>query len=175
MNASEFREIVNENQDRVYNLCLGYMKNAEEAEDMAQEVFVHVYQNLKKFKGESKLSTWIYRITTNKCLEEIRKRGRQKRSAQLEDISDSMIQNKAADFFHPGIALEDQERATVLFTAIDDLPVQQKVAFVLAKVEQLSYEEISMVMEKSVSSIESLLFRAKKNLQQLLTTYYETA
>lgn len=162
-----------ENQDRVYNTCLGFMKNAQEAEDMAQEVFIHVFQNIAKFKGESKLSTWIYRITTNKCLEEIRKKGRQKRSAHLEDISDAMVQNRAADFFHPGIALEDQERATILMEAIDKLPDQQKTAFTLSKMEQLSYDEISKVMAKSVSSVESLLFRAKQNLRQLLTAYYE--
>lgn len=149
------------------------MKNATEAEDMAQEVFVHVYQNITKFKGESKLSTWIYRIATNKCLEEIRRKGRQKRSAMLEDISDAVVQNKAPDFFHPGVALEDQERAGILMNAIDQLPEQQKTAFTLSKIEQLSYEEISKVMEKSIGSIESLLFRAKKNLRQLLTTYYE--
>ena len=82
------------------------MKNQEEAKDMSQEVFIHVYQNIGKFKGDSLLSTWIYRIAVNKCLEEIRKRGRQKRSAQLEDISDPAIQNKAPDFFHPGVAGE---------------------------------------------------------------------
>ena len=173
MKESDFRDIVFENQDRVFNTCLGFMKNAEEAKDMAQEVFIHIYQNISKFKGDSKLSTWIYRIATNKCLEEIRRKGRKKRSAQLSDITDESVKNKAADFFHPGVALEDQERATVLFEAIDQLPDQQKTAFTLAKVEQLSYEEIGKVMEKSIGSIESLLFRAKKNLQKLLTNYYE--
>lgn len=149
------------------------MKNGEEAQDMAQEVFIHVYQNIGKFNGDSKLSTWIYRITTNKCLEEIRRKSRKKRSAQLSDISDEMIQNQAPDFHHPGVALEDKERATILFEAIGKLPDPQRVAFTLSKIEQLSYEEISKVMEKSISSVESLLFRAKKNLRKLLTHYYE--
>lgn len=173
MKETDFRDIVSENQDRVYNTCLGFMKNEEEAKDMAQEVFIHVYQNIAKFKGDAKLSTWIYRIATNKCLEEIRKKGRKKRSAQLSDISDEVIQNQAPDFFHPGVALEDKERAVILFAAIEKLPNPQRVAFTLSKIEQLSYEEISKVMEKSISSVESLLFRAKKNLQKLLTHYYE--
>lgn len=173
MSDSDFRKVVVENQDNVYNLCLGFMKNAEEAEDMAQEVFLHVYQNIQKFKGESKLSTWIYRVTSNKCLEEIRRKGRKKRAAFVEDVSDRAIQNQIKDFFHPGIALENQERAMVLFNAIDKLPDQQKVAFTLAKVEHLSYQEISKVMKKSLGSIESLLFRAKKNLRMFLTAYYE--
>lgn len=172
---TDFRNIVSENQDRVYNTCLGFMKNDVEAQDMTQEVFIHVYQNITKFKGDSKLSTWIYRITTNKCLEEIRKKGRKKRSAHLSDISDEVVQNQTPDFFHPGIALEDKERASLLFEAIDKLPFPQQIAFTLSKVEQLSYDEISQVMEKSISSVESLLFRAKKNLQKLLTEYYEAA
>lgn len=148
------------------------MKNEEEAKDMAQEVFIHVHQNIHKFKGESLLSTWIHRIAINKCLEEIRKKGRQKRSAHLEDISDPAIQNKAQDFFHPGIALEDKERAAILFQAIEKLPDQQQTAFTLSKVEHLSYEEIGKVMEKSLSSVESLIHRAKQNLRKLLEDYY---
>lgn len=173
MKETDFREIVSENQDQVYNVCLGFMKSDEEAQDMVQEVFIHVYQNIAKFKGDAKLSTWIYRITTNKCLEEIRRKGRKKRSAQLSDISDEVVQNQTPDFFHPGVALEDKERASILFEAIEKLPDPQRVAFTLSKIEQLSYEEISKVMDKSLSSIESLLFRAKKNLQKLLTHYYE--
>ncbi len=148
------------------------MKNTEEAKDMAQEVFIHVYQNTSKFKGESLMSTWIYRIAVNKCLEEIRRRGRQKRSAELQDVDDSVVQNKVTDFQHPGIALENKERAAVLVNAIDQLPEQQKVAFTLAKVEHLSYEEIGKIMKKSSSSVESLIFRAKQNLKKLLEDYY---
>ncbi len=174
MRESDFRDIVLENQDIIFNTCLGFMKNIEEAQDMGQEVFIHVYQNFSKFKGDAKLSTWIYRIATNKCLEEIRRKGRKKRSAQLSDISDESVKNQAADFLHPGVALENQERASILFDAIDQLPDQQKTAFIMAKVEQLSYQEIGKIMEKSIGSIESLLFRAKKNLQKSLASYYET-
>ncbi len=173
MTEEDFHQLVSENQDRVYNTCLGFMKNQEDAKDMSQEVFIHVYQHMDRFKGESLLSTWIYRITVNKCLEEIRKKGRQKRSAQLEDISDPLIQNKAPDFYHPGVVLENQQRAAILFKAIEQLPEQQQTAFTLAKVEFLTYEEIGKVMEKSVSSIESLIHRAKQNLQKILRDYYE--
>ncbi len=173
MTEIDFQQMVLENQDRVYNTCLGFMKNQEEAKDISQEVFIHVYQNISKFKGESLLSTWIYRIAINKCLEELRRRGRQKRSAHLEDISDPIVQNKATDFFHPGVALENQERAHILFEAIEKLPEQQQIAFTMAKVEFLSYEEISDVMNKSISSVESLIHRAKQNLKQILKDYYE--
>ena len=106
---TDFREIVNENQDRVYNACLGFMKNDEEAQDMVREVFIHVYQNIVKFKGDAKLSAWIYRITTNKCLEEIRRKSRKKRYAQLSDISDEVIQNQVPDFFHPWATITQEK------------------------------------------------------------------
>ena len=101
MTESEFQTLVLENQDRVYNTCLGFMKDAEEAKDMSQEVFIHVYQNIKKFKGESLLSTWIYRITVNKCLEEMRKKGRQKRAAHLEEHFRSRYSEQSTRFLPP--------------------------------------------------------------------------
>ena len=91
-----------------------------------------------------------------------KKERKTKRSAELDDISDITIQNKISDFSHPGIALENQQRAQILFSAIDKLPEQQRIAFTLAKVEFLSYEEIGAVMEKSVSSIESLFIGQNK-------------
>lgn len=168
-----FRKIIADHQEMVQSICLGIMKNIEEAEDMKQEVFIHVYQNIEQFKGEAKLSTWIYRIASNKCLEELRKRSRQKRAAILEDINEGSVQSKAADIFHPQVAMEDTERAKILFSAIKNLPEQQQKAFTLSKVDQLSYEEVGKVMKKSISSVESLLFRAKKNLQTTLMWYYE--
>ena len=77
------------------------------------------------------------------------------------------------DFNHPGIALDNKERAAVLFKAIDRLPENQKIAFTLHKVEGLSYQEISDVMKTSVSSVESLMHRAKNNLKKLLRDHYE--
>jgi RNA polymerase sigma-70 factor (ECF subfamily) len=151
--------------------------NKEDAEDIAQEVFVEVFNSIKKFKGDSKLSTWIYRITTNKCLEFIRKKNAKKRFAFLQSLFGNDIPLDKTSYFtemnHPGIVLENKEKSETLFRAINQLPEAQKVVFTLNKVEGMSYKDISEITNKSVSSIESLLFRAKKNLQQLLENFYK--
>ncbi|MBY0488000.1 MAG: RNA polymerase sigma factor [Flavobacteriaceae bacterium] len=161
---------------KVYNTCVGMLQNIEDAQDVTQEVFVTVHINITEFKEESSLSTWIYRISINKCLEFVRKKNRKKRSGIFKSIFSSdgekAIENHS-DFMHPGVQLENQERAKVLFKAIDLLPEQQKTAYILHKVEQVSYNEIAAIMQVTLSSVESLLFRAKQNLKKYLTIYYQ--
>jgi RNA polymerase sigma-70 factor (ECF subfamily) len=167
-------EIVEKYQDRVYNTCLGFLKNEEEAQDVAQEVFINIFQHLERFKGDASLSTWIYRIAVNKSLEHIRKSRRLKRQGNILGMDSKTEQTIPANpFYHPGVELENKERAAILFGAIDQLAEPQKIAFTLHKVEGLSYEEISNIMEKSLSSIESLMHRAKMNLRTKLKDYYE--
>lgn len=167
---SAFKIIVDEYQNMVYSTCLAIVKNGEDAEDIAQEVFVQVYQSIHTFKGESKLSTWIYRIATTKSLDHERKKKRKKRFGFVKSIfgEDNEAVVNPPDFNHPGVALDQKENAATLFKAIDKLPENQKIAFILNKVEGLSYQEVSDVMQVSVSSIESLLHRAKNNLRKIL-------
>ena len=171
-----FKVLVDLFSKKVYNTCIGMLQNMEDAEDVTQEIFITIHLNIKEFKEESSLSTWIYRIAVNKCLEFIRKKNRKKRSGIFKSIFSSdgerAIENHS-DFIHPGIQLENQERAKVLFKAIELLPEQQKSAYILHKLEQVSYNEIGSIMEVSLSSVESLLFRAKQNLKKHLTVYYE--
>ena len=156
---------------------MSFVPNKEDAEDIAQEVFVEVFKSIKKFKGKSKLSTWIYRITTNKCLEFIRKKNSKKRFAFMQSIFGNEIPFDKTNYFteynHPGVLLENKEKSATLFKAINQLPESQKAVFTLHKVDGKSYNEISEITEKSVSSVESLMFRAKKNLQQQLEYYYK--
>ncbi|PIQ49999.1 MAG: RNA polymerase subunit sigma-70 [Cytophagales bacterium CG12_big_fil_rev_8_21_14_0_65_40_12] len=172
---SAFRALVQEFQNRVYNTCLSILQNQVEAEETAQDVFIEVYRSISDFRGDSKLSTWIYRIATTKSLELIRKNKRQKRFAFLQSLTGSKDQKGVdlAGFDHPGVLMEQQENAAVLFKAIAQLPEAQKVAFTLHKVEGLAYQDICEIMETSLSSVESLMFRAKKNLQISLKYYYE--
>jgi RNA polymerase sigma-70 factor (ECF subfamily) len=172
---SAFKKIVETWQDMVYNTAIGILQNAEDAEDVAQEVFVQVYESIKGFKAESKLSTWLYRITVSKSLDHLRKKKRKKRFAYIQSIfgaNNEMVVDKP-DFHHPGVTLDNKERAAVLFEAIAQLPTNQKIAFTLNKLEGLSYQEISEVMNTSISSVESLIHRAKNNLRKLLTKHYE--
>jgi len=122
------------------------------------------------------LSTWIYRIAVNKSLEYLRKMKRKKRSGFLFWISneDSESHLEVPDFNHPGVMVENKEKAVILFQAIDNLPENQRIAFTLHKVEDLSYLQIAEVMQKSISSVESLMHRAKKNLKKELYNYYKS-
>lgn len=173
--AIAFRELVDEFGKKVHHTCLGLLQNAEDAEDISQEVFVSIYESIQGFKGESKLSTWIYRIAVTRSLEYLRMKNRKKRFAffqQLFTNEEGGPGPEAGHFDHPGVQLENKERASILFKAIEQLPENQKSAFVLHKLEGLSYAEIAEVMTTSVSSVESLMVRAKQNLQKKLGDYY---
>lgn len=176
-NANAYGKLLDDFQQKVFATCISFIPNKEDAEDVAQEVFVEVFNSIKKFKGNSKLSTWIYRITTNKCLEFIRKKNTKKRFAFLQSIMGNEIPIDKTSYFtemnHPGIILENKEKNETLFYAINLLPETQKIVFTLHKIDGKSYQEISDIIEKSVSSIESLMFRAKKNLQKLLENFYK--
>ncbi|WP_405296440.1 RNA polymerase sigma factor [Algibacter sp. Ld11] len=163
-------------QQKVFATCISFVPNKEDAEDIAQDVFVEVFNSINKFKGNSKLSTWIYRITTNKCLEFIRKKNTKKRFAFLQSIMGNEIPMDKTKYFtemnHPGVLLENKQKSETLFKAINQLPDAQRVVFTLSKIDGLSNQEVCDITEKSLSSVESLMFRAKKNLQDVLGDFY---
>ncbi|MBI3509120.1 MAG: RNA polymerase sigma factor [Bacteroidetes bacterium] len=161
---------------QVYNTCLGLLQHETDAEDVAQEVFIEVFRSVKKFRGDSKISTWLYRIAMNKCLDHIRSKKRGKRSGNVISIDGEMnVQIPVSNsFVHPGIALENKERAKILFGAISVLPENQRVAFTLNKVDGLSYQEICEVMKMKLPAVESLIHRAKQNLKRSLEEYYKS-
>ena len=165
-----FKYLVDTYQDLVFNTAIGIVQNAEDAEDVAQEVFIQVYRSIHSFKGESKLSTWLYRITTTRSLDLLRSRKSKKRFGYLQRLFGESNEPlmELPDFHHPGVALDKKENAARLFKAISQLPENQRTAFTLHKVEDLSYQEISEVMQTSVSAIESLMHRAKQNLRKIL-------
>lgn len=171
---SAFRHLVDTFQNKVFNTILSIVHNDEEAEDISQEVFIEIFESVGKFKGEAKLSTWIYRIATNKAIEHHRRKKASKRFAFLTSLfgENDEIVHHPADFEHPGILLENKERAKLLFKHINQLTDNQKVAFTLCNIEGLNYQEISDVMQLSISSVESLLFRAKTNLRKTLKEFY---
>ena len=174
-NETAFKNIVETWQNMVYNTALGIVQNAEDAEDIAQETFVQVYQSISSFKGESKFSTWLYRITVAKALDHERRKKRKKRFAFIKSIfgEESQVLVNPPDFHHPGVVLDKKENAAILFKAIGQLPENQRIAFTLHKVDGLSYQEVSDVMNTSISSVESLMHRAKTNLKKKLEDYYK--
>jgi RNA polymerase sigma factor (sigma-70 family) len=172
-NGEAFRELYNKFSSKVYNSILSILQNPEDAEDITQEVFVQIFRSIHNFKQDSTLSTWIYRITINKAFELIRNRKRKKRFAIVKSIFAKDEVEEPIDFIHPGILAENKERGKILFKAIDKLSEKQKTAFILNRIEGLSYKEISEIMKLSLSSVESLIFRAKESLRKLLHNYYK--
>ena len=168
---SAFRSLVEQYQDLVYNTALGIVQNDSDAEDVAQEVFIQVFRSIGTFKSEAKLSTWIYRITTTRALDLLRARKSKKRFGLLKRLweteEESPVEN-ISDFNHPGVSLERKEEAAQLMTAIAQLPENQKVAFVLHKLEGLSYLEVAEVMGNTLPAVESLMHRARLNLRKIL-------
>jgi RNA polymerase sigma factor (sigma-70 family) len=158
----------------VYNVALNYAQNIEDAEEITQDVFLKVHESLSDFKENSSLKTWLYRITINQSLDFIKKKNSKKRFFIFGKKSQNEFElTNISDFEHPGILLEKQEDAKVLFLVINTLPENQKTAFILSKVDGLSNPEVSEIMEMSISAVESLIFRAKKELKEKLSNKFE--
>ncbi|HJS55745.1 MAG TPA: sigma-70 family RNA polymerase sigma factor [Chitinophagaceae bacterium] len=168
-----FKIIVEQWQDMVHNTILGIIQNETEAEDLTQDVFIKVFEKIGTFKGDSKFSTWLYRIATTTALDHLRSKKRKKRFGFLQSlVGGADHKDQIPDFHHPGVRLDNKERATVLFKAIDALPENQKLAYTLHKLEGLSYRDVSEVLNTSVSAVESLMSRANQNLRKQLEEYY---
>lgn len=168
--TNNFNNIYNQYKVLVFNVALNYLQNIEDAEEITQDVFIQVYESLDKFKNNSSLKTWIYRITINKSLNFIKLKTRKKYFFVFGKItkSENEVEN-VSNFEHPGILLENQEYSKYLFRVINTLPENQKTAFLLSKLDGLSNIEIAAIMEISISSVESLVFRGKKSLKEKLS------
>jgi RNA polymerase sigma factor (sigma-70 family) len=169
-----FSLLVETFRHRVYHTVLNIVQDKHDADDASQEVFIEVYESVKSFKEQSSLSTWIYRIAVHKALDKLRRRKTRKRLQQwlpwwMPDDKESA----QAVFYHPGAELDKKEKAAILFKAIAALPEKQRLAFTLIKVQGLSYEMVCAVLQQSTKSVESLVSRAKENLQKQLKDYYE--
>lgn len=172
--AANFQIIYNQYSILVYNVALQYLQNIEDAEEITQDVFIQVYSAIDKFDQRSSLKTWIYRITINKSLDFIKHKNSKKRffifGSKSQNESDY---TNASHFEHPGILLENKEKAAVLYGVINELTENQKTAFILSKIDGLSNLEISEIMQLSISAVESLIFRAKSTLKEKLANKFE--
>lgn len=173
--GSAFTKLVDAYQDMVYNTALGIVQNAEDADDITQEVFIQVYKSISSFKGDSKFSTWLYRITLSKALDHEKKKKRKKRFGFMQSLfgADAHAQVNLVEFNHPGVQMEKKERAGELFNALKHLPEKQRLAFTLHKLEGQTYQEVAEIMNTTLYAVESLMSRAKINLKQELSRYYK--
>lgn len=160
-----FEEIFNAHKDKVFSLCYRYLQHEQEAEDAMQEVFVKVYLKKDSFREESKISTWIYRICVNHCLDLLKARRRKHQLLQLVSFLPFVPEVKDPS---KGSGLEEKEAAQNLQEKMMRLPENQLTALVLNKLEGLSIEKVAQIMNTSYKAVESLLQRAKQNLQKQL-------
>ena len=170
-----FLIVVEKYQRLVLNCSYRFVRNRESAEDLTQEVFVEVFESIRSFRGDSRLSTWIYRIAVTKSLNHLKSQKRKKRLAVLVSLfepgaAEERLSSPAQS--SPDKELENQDRVKVLKWALEKLPANQRIAFTLSKYDGMNADEISSIMNVSVSSVESLIHRAKARLRKMLERYY---
>jgi RNA polymerase sigma factor (sigma-70 family) len=169
------RHLVNLYQKKVIKTASYFVGNLQDAEDLSQEIFLEIMNSIGKYRNEASFSTWVYRITVNKALNTVRKN---KREAVVARIGSFFQQAKGENRRITDISskerqpLEVEEQRRLLYQAIGRLPENQRVAFILHKFEDHSYKEIAGVMTLSLSSVESLIHRAKLNLQKNLLPHF---
>ena len=172
-----FVEVVCAHQALVFRTCMGFTRSSEDAEDLTQEVFISAYQQLRSFKGDSKLSTWLYRIAVNASLNHVRS---SKKRSIFQRIEGLFARDKAEILPVALLFSDTPERQLIavqekeaIEQAIDLLPENQRVAFTLSKYDELPQSEIAAVMGISEGAVEQLLQRAKSNLRKKLVAYYK--
>lgn len=156
---------------RIWVVCNSILSSKEDAEDVSQEIFTAVFNSLDKFKGESQLTTWIHAIAINKCKEHLRKKNRKKRFGFLTVIKDNESSSGFISDDHANV-IEQTEEIAVVRKAIEQLPENQRLVYSLVKLDEYSYKEVEEMTGFTKSSIESLMFRAKGKLVDLLSDYY---
>jgi RNA polymerase sigma-70 factor (ECF subfamily) len=169
-----FEILVNRHQTSVLNLIYRFVGDRTQAKDLAQEVFLRVWQAAKSYKPEAKFTTWIYRITANLCFNELKSARRKKWLQFLRSDGDYEIQTEEA-FPDGSPSPEDlllaKERSRQISDALQSLPDNQRMALILKRYDDLSYQEIARIIGCSVSAVESLLVRAKRTLQEKLRNF----
>jgi RNA polymerase sigma-70 factor (ECF subfamily) len=167
-----FRRLVEVHGDSLYRLVMGILQDPEDAEDALQEVFIRVHASIGSFRGDARLSTWLYRIAVHKALEKARsKRIRVGLRRWLPSWMPVEGDRGASGWMDPGIRMEDRDKARALMDAIATLPDRQRVAFTLIHVEGMSYENVCPIMGLGLKAVESLISRAKVNLRKRLAAH----
>lgn len=170
-----FRVFVEKYHQLVLNVCNNILNNHDDAMDVSQEVFIKIYESIDSFRGDSKVTTWLYRISVNKSLNYLRSEKKQKWFTSLDVLFGDNNKNIDPEDkgLKPGENIEKEENKKALYYALRKLPEKQNIAISLNNFEDLSYKEISEVMEISVSEVGVLINRGKKKLQKLIIDYYK--
>jgi RNA polymerase sigma-70 factor (ECF subfamily) len=167
--TNAFTVLVDRYKNLVFTLALQMLKNREEAEEVSQDTFIKVYKSLNKFKGSSKFSTWIYRVTYNTCLDRIKKLKRTENTVTIDEFTEHQIKtiDNALD------AMEVEERKQAIQKCIDSLPCEDSFLLTLYYFEELSLDEISKIVGIKTNNIKVKLFRSREKLATILKEQLE--
>ena len=164
--ANAFEALVSAYEKNVYNLALRMMGNAQDAEDMAQEAFLKAYNSLPSFRGDSKFSVWLYRIVSNVCLDQLRKKSKRPTvSLSMEDEDGEETQLDLPDTAQsPEEVLEKKLTREAVRRGLAQLPEDARQILLLREIQGLSYEEIGETLGLEAGTVKSRIFRARKRL-----------
>lgn len=171
-----FEQLVEAYGKKVYNLALRMTGNHDDAADLAQEAFIRVFKSISGFKEQSSFSTWIYRITTNVCLDEIRKRKNKKVISLDEDIrmdDGEMKRQVVSEDPLPDELAEREELRSIVNAAINSLPEDQRIVITLRDLQGLTYEEIARILDCPGGTVKSRINRARQALRNVLSARTE--
>jgi RNA polymerase sigma-70 factor (ECF subfamily) len=170
-----FEELVEKYKQPIINMGFRMLRDSDEAEDLAQSVFIRVYQSAGRYEVSAKFSTWIFTIARRLCLNEIRRRGRHPAesidSSQGDHEDQAPRQFEDVKTFSPPEAFLQEELAQKIEEALSQLPAQQRLAIVLCRQDELSYEEIARVLSCSMSATKSLIHRGRETLKAKIKPY----
>ncbi|QTD37273.1 sigma-70 family RNA polymerase sigma factor [Polaribacter batillariae] len=168
-NTNAFSELIDTYKDLVFSLAIKMTKNREEAEEISQDTFVKAYKNLNKFKGDSKFSTWLYRITYHTCLDALKKNKKHTNSFELNEITLNQIQTTDNALQ----TLERKERAKTMNKCLLQLPAEERSILWLFYYKELSLKEIIEVTSLSEANIKVKLHRGRKKLLTIVKDTFE--
>jgi RNA polymerase sigma-70 factor (ECF subfamily) len=174
--VESFELLISSYDKRAYNIAYRVMGNEEDAKDMAQEAMLRVFRSLKDFKGQSSFSTWLYRIVTNVCLDELRRRKNDKYvslDSTIQTDSGEMHMELCSDRETPESVYEQVEQREVIKNAIRELNEEYRSVIVLRDIQGFSYEEISNILDCSLGTVKSRINRARTMLRDKLKTSME--
>ncbi len=153
-------------QHRIFSIALRMLGDRGDAEEVAQEVFLRVHRSIREFRGEAKLSTWLYAITSRLCLNRMRAPGRGRRAGE------QALGRVANGHPNPGATLEAGEIQAALHRAIAELDEERRIVVVLRDLHGLAYEEIAAALELPLNTVRSRLHRARMELKERLERFW---
>ncbi len=167
-NPNAFGEIVKRWERKIFALCFGMLLREEEAKDAAQETFIAAYRNLKNFRGDAKVSSWLHRIAVNQCLTTMR-RAKSRQESFLDDEDQAAEKVFTAPSRQmPSRTTEQKERLHFVRQAVGSLPVDLRQIIVMKEFEEMTFQEISEVLDLPLSTVKSRLYTALKQLRMKL-------